>query len=146
MAMQYVKEAPFLALNGDTYFPIPLEVLRQRHAQQRAQVSLALAEQTDAMRYGGVEIGPGGLVRAFTEKAVRGPSKVNGGVYIIEKPFESLFSFSKSCFSFEREVLVNLIDQNQLYAFCFDSVPFIDIGTPSDYQRAMFLIPEQAAR
>lgn len=140
LAARRIGSFPFLLLNGDTYFPVPLKELERRHNAARAHVSLGLVYQPDAGRYGGVNVGADGRVTAFSEKGRQLSSLVNAGTYLIEDVLETLFEGRPDPVSLERDGLPLLMDRGVLSGFLFD-VPFLDIGVPDDYRRAPIVIP-----
>ncbi|GAB5537494.1 MAG: nucleotidyltransferase family protein [Rubricoccaceae bacterium] len=124
-----------LALNGDTFFGGDLAEL----AASDAPVTLALAQVADARRFGRVALADGEdpvRITGFEEKgAATGPAWINAGVYHIT--LDALAGIEPNTFvSFERDVMPELVAGRELAGIRFPEAPFLDIGTPEDYDRA----------
>jgi D-glycero-alpha-D-manno-heptose 1-phosphate guanylyltransferase len=125
-------DQPFLALNGDTWFPVDLQQLIQLHYDHQAHISLALRHVDDLSRYGAVHANDRGRVSVFGEKSAQGAGWINGGVYVIESGF--LQQFPLQPFSLEHDVLAKHTQNERIFALQ-SQADFCDIGTPEDYQR-----------
>ena len=128
-------DRPFLALNGDTFFGGDLRQLDQSDAP----ITLALARVPDARRFGRVALAEGTdpvQITGFEEKgATTGPAWINAGVYRIYP--DALAGIEPDTFvSFERDVMPALVARGEVSAVRFPEAPFLDIGTPEDYDRA----------
>jgi D-glycero-alpha-D-manno-heptose 1-phosphate guanylyltransferase len=79
---QLRRNAPFLVLNGDTFFDLLLPDLRSFHEKKRSDWTLGVFPTTDAKRYLAMHLGEDDRVISFV--APQGKSEVwaNGGVYI----------------------------------------------------------------
>lgn len=141
-AWPHTHRATVAVLNGDTFFPLSLEVFGAFHAAAGVPVSLALAEVAPADRYGTVEV-EGGQVRAFREKEPRPRGWIYGGIALIESTWWQAQNWSEK-FSWEA-YLTRQAGHLPMGAYCAKGVPFIDIGIPADYERAQTLIPAHAA-
>ena len=127
--------SPFLALNGDTFFGGDLRQL----AASMAVVTLALAQVPDARRFGRVALAEGddpAQILRFEEKgAATGPAWINAGVYRITP--DALVGIEPNTFlSFEQDVMPALVARGEVAGVRFPEAPFLDIGTPEDYDRA----------
>lgn len=132
---------PFLVLNGDTFFEVPLVALRDFHAASRADVTLALFRSPQRARYTGIRLGEAGKIRFLTEGEKGGLA--NGGVYLMERglveggPWQPL-----SPVSLEDDILPFAL-QGGKRAFGMEfSGRFLDIGVPEDYARAAEVLGE----
>jgi len=132
-ALNYVAGAQVTIINGDTYFPIDLELFNAFHQKSGSQLSIALKEMTDFERYGSVDIS-GNTIIGFQEKQPIEKGFINGGIYIVNKAFLQNLNLP-SQFSFEQTVLEKEVLTGKLKAMAF-SDPFIDIGVPVDYKKA----------
>jgi D-glycero-alpha-D-manno-heptose 1-phosphate guanylyltransferase len=130
--------APLLALNGDTWFPVPLDRLVGFHRTERPAATIAVARVTDIGRYGSVSLA-GSRVTGFTEKGGAGAGWINGGIYVLGARALAAIAEAPEAFSFEREVLPALAGSGKLAAFR-SRTRFIDIGVPEDYARARRLL------
>jgi len=132
----------FLLLNGDSYFDINLLDLVARARNTDALITLALAAVADADRYGSVVLA-GNRIARFSEKAGNGPGLINGGVYWIRR--EILDQIGGPPISLECDVLPKLVAHDRAAGIAY-SARFIDIGTPSDLERARKLLPQWRRR
>ena len=128
-----------LAMNGDSFVGADLCDFVAAHRRSGAQASLLCVEVADARRFGRVDVGADGRVRAFREKDAKhkGAGVVNAGVYlftaaaldrIAKMPGESL----------EKDVFPKLL-QDGVNAVVRDA-PFVDIGTPAGLKAAAEVI------
>lgn len=137
LALTRAREDRVLVLNGDTFFHVPsLASL----LKIEAPIVLALKPMRDFDRYGSVELGPDGRVRAFREKEHCPEGLVNGGVYAIGRRLFEGRELPPS-FSFETAVLEPMAAQGKVAGRVCDGW-FIDIGIPEDYRRAQVELPE----
>ena len=152
-AQPFLPRSPFLLLNGDSILDLDLRKLIGFHKRRGALATLALAQVEDKSRYGGVELDARGRIVAFCEKqspgqAVRGrltrnPKYINGGVYVMEHTIFDAIPEGTPC-SLEKDIFPGLIGKG-LCGFPVSGF-FIDIGIPSDYQRAQREIPERFSK
>ena len=133
-ALELVEEKSPLVLNGDTFFPVPLE----EFPIEKGEVTIALKQLNNPQRYGIVELNEEKRVVRFSSKKGSPPYSINGGVYRIDKDIFKEFSLPLK-FSFE-EFLSKNVDRLHIYGKTFDTF-FIDIGVPEDYTHAQTLIP-----
>ncbi len=130
-AFELVNDLAFV-LNGDTFFDIDLNSLREFHLQNEADISLALKPMKNFDRYGTVQLKENRIVN-FEEKKFLTEGLINGGVYFFSKNvFENV---GDEKFSFEKEVLEKSVSQKKLCGKIYDDY-FIDIGIPEDYAKA----------
>lgn len=135
LASEKVHSPYFIIMNGDTFFPINLQLLFQTHVEHLANLTLALREAPDASRYGQVECITNGRITRFIEKSSEKKSGlINGGIYILNTKFFKRFEFPEK-FSFERDFLEKQLDTYEFYGQVFNDY-FLDIGIPEDYKRA----------
>ncbi len=121
-------------LNGDTYFRVNLADMDARFQEHGCDMVLALKPMQDFDRYGTVRVGKENRIEGFEEKQYREEGLINGGVYLFGKSlWEGLDLPAK--FSFEKEILEGLYPSRRLHGLVSDSY-FIDIGIPTDYERA----------
>ena len=79
----YIKTSPFLVLNGDTFFDVPLKQLEQAHITNRSNWTIALFKADAPDRYGKITIAADGAITSIPpEKAAPG-DYANGGVYLL---------------------------------------------------------------
>jgi D-glycero-alpha-D-manno-heptose 1-phosphate guanylyltransferase len=126
-----------LAINGDTFFAIDLIKLEEFHQKKGAAITLSAFASTDIERYMGMSINIDDRIRMLNVKSQSGACLVNGGAYLINHSLlKSLANQTIAPQSWENDTLPRLLTQEVgLYAHAVDA-DFIDIGIPSDYQRA----------
>jgi D-glycero-alpha-D-manno-heptose 1-phosphate guanylyltransferase len=122
-----------LILNGDTYFPIDLNLFCLFHITNLNKISLALKPMKDFSRYGSVDCLDNQINR-FNEKKYCHEGFINGGIYLLDRTYIQSKDLPE-VFSFEKEILENEAGSGNLKCMVFDT-PFIDIGIPEDYYRA----------
>lgn len=64
-ALDLIESDTFFIVNGDTLTDVDLGALAARHLETGADVTLALNENRDPQRYGGVVLGDDGIVTTF---------------------------------------------------------------------------------
>ena len=139
LAQRYVGNAPeFLVLNGDSFLEINFQELMSFHrAHPKAVATVAVVPVEQAARYGTVNVDSSDRINGFTEKTGNNASGlVNGGVYVFNQAVWEFIPEGPA--SLERDIFPRLLDLG-VYA-CEQRGMFIDIGTPSDYQRAQELL------
>ncbi len=145
---QLVDPAPFLVLNGDTFFEVELRALADFHRAKGAALSVALFEVAANDRYMGVQLRDDGSIVSF--KSEPGASQLaNGGVYLMERSlFDGLPWQPGQALSLENDFFAHLQASGApLYGMVCHG-RFIDIGVPNDYFRAPDVITtkQEAAR
>jgi len=136
--LKYINSENFFILNGDTYFDVDLNKMKNFFETKDADLVIALKELSDSQRYGKVIIDKDLRIIDFIEKREKSEGFINGGVYFINKSLFESISFPK-VFSFEKDFLEKYYKKFKFYGLPFDSY-FIDIGVPEDYERAQFEI------
>lgn len=143
------RGADVLALNGDTFFDIPLAALVRRHSERKAMLTIAARRpEGDVGRgYGGIEAAADGRVRAFSGVTASAAGRlVNGGVYCLSPALLEKLDATRGPCSLEAELFPEWVREgNGIYAFETQGV-FIDIGTPADYARAGDLLAGKLRR
>lgn len=133
-AFSKAKEDKAFVLNGDTFFNIDSSSLIDFHQSKKADISLALKPMTDFDRYGSVEIDTKQRILKFGEKKYLKEGLINGGVYLINKNIFEEMNLPE-VFSFEKEILEGKTSNLNIYGLPSDNY-FIDIGIPSDFEKA----------
>ena len=122
-----------LALNGDSYFGLPLAAYLDWHTGLGLEASLAIRQVEDGSRYGRVEIDGEGRVTSFREKAAGpGPGWINAGIYLFAREALRALPADRPV-SLEREVLPAWLHHLRAYRA---EGPFLDIGTPESLATA----------
>lgn len=134
------SDSPFLVLNGDTYFAVPLDRLRSFSDARNADWCFALFRTGDNERYMGMKVGEDGRILSLGgEKIMRGLA--NGGVYWVNPLAlaESGFSAGEKV-SLEKGIFPSAIAAGLRMYGVEISGTFLDIGLPADYYRAPELL------
>lgn len=124
-------------LNGDTFFEVDAQKLKAFHDEKNAEITLALREVQVNDRYSPLSLSEEGRVLDFM-KRVPSTQKglINGGVYFLSsKGVEAIRSFPREVFSIEDDFFPDYLKIAPLYGLN-QKARFIDIGVPSDYERA----------
>lgn len=131
------RGGPFLVLNGDTYFEVPLPALRDFHAARRADVTIALFRSPQQGRYMGIRCGPDGEILDLKSAAGEAGGLANGGVYVMERSLiESGPWQASSPLSLEDDILPDALRAGKRLVGLECVGRFIDIGVPEDYAKA----------
>jgi D-glycero-alpha-D-manno-heptose 1-phosphate guanylyltransferase len=135
-------DAPFLLLNGDTFFAVQADSLLGFHNRQAAAWTLSLFHATEANRYMGVKLGDDGRIEDLASGKGEVGAYANGGVYAASPGALRQCGFpAASRLSLENEMLPQIQDKGQrIYGITY-SATFIDIGVPADYERAQDILP-----
>ncbi len=136
LAMEKCSDAHILAMNGDTFFDVPLNEFFETHLSGTSDATLALRKVHDASRYGTIQL-DGKRISAFREKNpdAKGGALINGGVYLLRKKTFLGNTEANRNFSIENDFFAKLADKLFLQGFPCENY-FIDIGIPEDYARA----------
>lgn len=140
LACSKVQSNDVLVLNGDTLFQIDLDHQSKTHFREEADCTLALKPMKNFDRYGVVQTEKDGTVQSFQEKQYYESGNINGGVYLVGKdrflhlPFPEKFSFEKDYLEY--------YCRKQVFKAVLHEGYFIDIGIPSDYERAQTELPQ----
>ncbi len=137
---------PFLAVNGDTFFEVNLRDLKQFHAAKQAECSIALFQTLAKDRYEGVEMNEEGRIQLFLGRLSQEVRHfVSGGVYLMNHGWtKDLVNRRNEKISVEAEIFPEMIKQNKHFYGFVSSGRFIDIGIPSDYERAQNFLMKAA--
>lgn len=129
--------APFLLLNGDTYFAVDLKALTEFSQANDADWCFSLFRTSEEGRYMGLNVSPQGQISSLKSGTGHLGRLANGGAYWVHPRalFGGKFS-SGDKVSLEDDVLPTAMASGQrLFGIEFPGT-FIDIGLPDDYHRA----------
>ncbi len=128
----------FLVLNGDLYLDFNVLRFAFPPLDNRSAIRMAVRREEATGRYGTVVVS-GDRVLHFAEKrANSGSGLINAGIYLMTN--EALSLIEDTPCSMEVDVIPRLAAAGRVEARSFDG-PFIDIGVPSEYERAQTLFP-----
>lgn len=134
LASRSIKSRSLLVLNGDSYCQVDLRGLLRDHVYHGLAPTMVLNWQTDPSRFGRVDVGLGGAVLAFREKAAdQPPGWINAGVYAIPRELVDAIPDDRAV-SLEREIFPMWIATGLRGFQCEGR--FLDIGTPESYAQA----------
>lgn len=140
---RHLLEDTFLVINGDSWIDVNLARFFARAAAPPEMAgSVLLRSMPDCSRYGRVELEGERIVALHEKSPLSGPGLINGGLYIFDRSV--LAQLSPLC-SLEREILPALAREGRLSGCVLDGY-FIDIGIPSDYERAGVELPRRLLR
>jgi D-glycero-alpha-D-manno-heptose 1-phosphate guanylyltransferase len=143
LAAGKVTGSDFIVINGDTYFPVDLSEIYLFHTGQSAFVTVALKKMKDFSRYGTVECIDGKIIQ-FREKKFCHDGLINGGIYVINR--DRLMSWNlPEVSSLEKDVLEKGAGTGDLRGMVFTE-PFLDIGIPEEYHRAVDVLIKEKKR
>jgi len=133
------KSESVIVLNGDTLLNINFSEFIDLYTISQFQIAIVLKKVTDVSRYGAVLIS-NDKITGFIEKGKVGAGLINAGVYILNQDIFKHFDLPRK-FSFEADLLQKYCAELSPTAFSTESY-FIDIGIPSDYERAQLELPK----
>ncbi|MDP3705849.1 MAG: nucleotidyltransferase family protein [Legionellaceae bacterium] len=144
LALEQIKSnAPFLLLNGDTYFDVDLKRLSQFATRHSADWVFSLFYTNDPGRYMGIDVASDGCIRSLKSEIKNESGRLaSGGVYWVNPstlPSEVL-SHWKGPVSLEDDIFPALLDAGSRFFGLECSGSFIDIGLPEDYYRSASLL------
>jgi D-glycero-alpha-D-manno-heptose 1-phosphate guanylyltransferase len=135
LALNYIHGPDAFVLNGDSYLEFDKLQVELVHESTNADITLVLRAVKDAARYGSILRNEAARITAFQEKSnEHKEGLINGGIYLINKKcyFENT---PQGSFSIEKDVFQQQCQTLNIYSHVTTGF-FIDIGIPSDYQRA----------
>lgn len=132
LALSKAEEESVFILNGDTYLEVSYQQMMNDHFSLQTTATLALKEMKDFDRYGVVSTDSQHYITEFKEKQPCAKGSINGGLYIIKR---CSLDDMPAKFSLEKDFFEKRVATKELGAYFSDGY-FIDIGIPSDYERA----------
>jgi D-glycero-alpha-D-manno-heptose 1-phosphate guanylyltransferase len=146
-ARQLPSDAPFLLLNGDTYFDVPLSTLTELAASQHADWCFALFRTREPGRYMGMDIAQDGRITNLQAGLDQPERLANGGVYIVHpRSLSELAAQPGMPLSLENDLFPRLLAEGQRWFGLECQGAFIDIGIPQDFHRAASVLPVHTAQ
>lgn len=132
-AKRFIKNSPFIVMNGDSICKLNLIEFLEFHMSKNALVSIALTASMDVSSFGTVELDETQRIIRFSEKTKSSDSNnlINAGVYIFNKEALSSIPENKN-YSLEYNLFPKL---DRCYGYITNG-ELIDIGTPEGYEMA----------
>jgi glucose-1-phosphate cytidylyltransferase len=112
---KYVDQEDFMLTYGDGLSDVNLQHLLDFHKSQN-KIATVTAVQMDA-RFGGMDLGPGGEVTSFREKAKDESKWINGGFFVLKPEVFNYLPGEMTDMMWEDEPLEKLTADHQLAAF-----------------------------
>ena len=137
-ALNYIEGDHTLLLNGDTFFKINLDDLRQFYFAHDPDIAMSVKLMHDFSRYGTVELNES-RVTGFISKQPVNMGYINGGLYMMKSNLFDRYDLPEK-FSFEVDFLEKYVSNLHISAMK-SSDYFIDIGIPEDYEKARKELP-----
>jgi D-glycero-alpha-D-manno-heptose 1-phosphate guanylyltransferase len=104
--------------------------------QQKCLITLALKTIEKNDRYGGVDVSADGKIKSFGVLS-EGSALINGGCYLLNvDALKHELEDMPENFSLENNFLTTYA-ANGLVGSSIQNQPFLDIGIPDDYQKAL---------
>lgn len=136
----FLKDGTFLVINSDIVADIDIMKVLEFHKKKKAFVTMVLRHDTDADRYGAIEIDSDGRVGKFL-----GKPEYNGNLQLKKLMFTGIHIFEPEIFDeipsgrycgITEETYPKLMNKNTpIYGYEFNGY-WIDIGTPERYEKA----------
>jgi NDP-sugar pyrophosphorylase family protein len=139
-ALSLLATSTFLIANGDTLTDVDVSALISSHRRSGALVTMAVTQNVEPQKYGGVVVDPDGAVVGFSNRGSSQASCHFLGLQVTDAAVFTGLKVGTSCESV-----------GAVYPALLDSRPgsirahmcraeFLDIGTPNDYLRTSLLI------
>jgi D-glycero-alpha-D-manno-heptose 1-phosphate guanylyltransferase len=134
---QLKRNEPFLVVNGDTFFDLPLPDLTRFHEEKTSDWTLGLFRTKDTQRYLGMTLDEDDRLISLVTRLAQNEVWANGGVYMISPGVLDMVARRfKGEVSLEGEIIPALMELNSPIYGIRHNGRFIDIGIPNDYRRA----------
>ncbi|MDA8231415.1 MAG: sugar phosphate nucleotidyltransferase [Magnetospirillum sp.] len=128
------KDDRYLIVNGDSLALASLAAAyRWLDGDGTLDGVIVAVRAADAGRFGGLDIGDGGLLRGFHEKRP-GAGLINAGIYLLRSRL--LDRLAPGPLSLEQECIPFWLGQGARIGVVAADAPFIDIGTPESLAEA----------
>jgi mannose-1-phosphate guanylyltransferase len=128
----------FLVCNGDVITDLDIEALTERHRDEGATVSIALARVDDPSAYGVAELDGRDRITRFVEKPPRGEATsnwVNAGTWVFEPEVLDHIADERMDRSVEQLVFPALIAEGLIIQGYRSDAYWMDVGTADRYRQ-----------
>ena len=125
----------FVLINGDTFTDFNLNIFFKKKLKKKFLGQMVLTKnykRSLTKDLTNLDIGKNGTMILSKKKKY-----INAGIIFLKK--EILFHLNSNSFSFENDILTNLIKEKKISGVNYDKI-FIDIGTPKNYLLAKKII------
>lgn len=137
LALELAREDMVFVLNGDTIFKVDFNKMASSN-----KISIACKYMEMFDRYGEVKI-KDSIIQSFEEKRHVDKGYINGGIYYLPKNIFDKYELPHK-FSLEADFFTPYMKELGIKAYMTNSY-FLDIGIPSDYQKAQDDFKKQKA-
>jgi D-glycero-alpha-D-manno-heptose 1-phosphate guanylyltransferase len=122
----------WLVMNGDSYLGGDWPHLMA--SKKNGEACLVARQVADTGRYGRLEVTEG-MLKSLQEKKSGGPGLINAGIYFLPRIWlnENVKEISQSM---ETELIPGWLSAGRTIRVEQVEAPFLDIGTPEDFQKA----------
>jgi mannose-1-phosphate guanylyltransferase len=131
-------DRPIVWLNGDVVASPDLKALHGLHSGEDALVTFWLTSVRDVTQFGVLELAEDGFVQRFLEKPAPEETSshlVNAGILMLDPSVLERIP-QETFFSFEQELIPQMVKQREPLYGVFDGGYWLDTGRPRDYLRA----------
>jgi mannose-1-phosphate guanylyltransferase len=135
-AFSLVDGDELLVVNGDTLTDLDPAALYAAHAASDALVTMALVENPQPRKYGGVQVGPSGVVERFTRPGHEPPGLHFIGVQVVRRAAFAGVPDGQPSESVAEIYPALMATRPGSVRGWIGSARFDDIGTPADYLEA----------
>lgn len=132
VAQSILRPIHWLVMNGDSYLGGDWSIRARPRGHRDACLVARKVEETG--RFGRLEVAEGTLQK-FHEKQGRGPGLINAGVYFLPNVWLTKEMLGRPE-SMETDLIPRWISSGKKIHVTVMDTPFLDIGTPDDYQKA----------
>ncbi len=140
--------SPFIVMSGDQLIEIDTRQLYEEHARSGADVTMALTEVEDTSGFGVVATDDDGFVTRFQEKPKNEEvfsHLINAGAYVVNSDVMELVPEGKP-YDFSRQLFPDMLRRKMKIGTYRMKGIWLDIGRPSDLQRANVAIVEKEGK
>jgi NDP-sugar pyrophosphorylase family protein len=124
---------PFFMINADTYYELSWQDMADAYKLAGAPHMMMLTQPINPGQEGTVVLDEDGYIVEFAEKAPNFENKlINGGVYLLDPVIFGKIPEGKC--SIEKDVFPQIAAERSMKGYYYGGY-FIDIGTPSFYER-----------
>ena len=138
-AEKYIKSEDFLILNGDSIIKLDFKKMLQFHKNKDGILTIALRKVKNYDRGGFAKLHGDEIIDFDFSETISKPKNglVNTGIYFAKSElFDFISSGSSKIISLEKDIIPKLLKaQKKIFGYVSDGY-FIDIGTPTSYNKA----------
>jgi mannose-1-phosphate guanylyltransferase len=139
-ALPLLAAPTFLIANGDTLTDVDVPALMSTHRRSGALVTMAVTQNTEPEKYGGVVVGPHGAVTGFAKRGSSQTSCHFLGVQVADAAAFMAVREGIPCESVGTVYPALLGSRPGSIHAHVCRAEFLDIGTPADYLRTSLLL------